>query len=293
MIDLHLHTTASDGRHSPASLVALASRRGVRILSVTDHDTIAGLAEARHAAAPLDVRIVPGIEVTAVEEARDVHVLGYFFDPANEALERFLRTQRAARVERVREIAERLHAMDMPIDVEAIIRTASSANGRSIGRPAIADALIAAGHVADRREAFDRFLAADRPAFVRRCGPGVAEVVDAIRAAGGIASLAHPGLLDLDAEIPRFAEAGLAAIEVRHRDHPAEVEARYRTLAASLGLAMSGGSDFHGEAATDAPGGEPLAAGPGSTSLSEDEFAELEDRARVEARRHASMYGRA
>ena len=231
MIDLHLHTTASDGRLRPLALVALAAEVGLRVVSVTDHDTVAGLAEAREAADAHGIRLVNGIEITAVDCGRDVHVLGYFFDAADADLARFLEAQRAARIERVREIAVRLQALDCAIDVEALLAATPSASGRSVGRPLVADALVAAGHAVDRRDAFDRLLGDDRPAFVPRCGPDVARVVEAIAKAGGVASLAHPGLVGVDDRIPGYAASGLPAIEVRHRDHTPSDEARYRRLA--------------------------------------------------------------
>jgi predicted metal-dependent phosphoesterase TrpH len=274
VIDLHLHTTASDGRLAPAALVSLAARAGLRVISITDHDTVAGLAEARHAAAGAGLRLVDGIEITAFECGRDVHLLGYFFDPLDPALARFLETQRAGRRTRVREIADRLRQFGIAVDVDAVLATASPKGG-SIGRPALADALVAGGHAVDRQDAFDRWLGAGRPAFMPRNGPSVAESIAAITGAGGIASLAHPGVLGMDAEIPAFAAAGLGAIEVRHRDHEAAAEARYRAIAAALGLAVSGGSDFHGEYER-APAG--IGAAPGSVTLSEEDFAALEAR---------------
>ncbi len=268
MIDLHLHTTASDGKLCPTDVVARVAAAGLRVMSITDHDTVAGLNEAREAARARDLRLVDGIEITAIECDRDVHVLGYFFDPTDASLATFLEAQRADRVERVREIAARLRVLGHEVDVESLIAAAAACTGRSVGRPLLADALVAAGHVADRNEAFDRLLGNNRPAFVPRRGPSLARVTAIIGAAGGLASLAHPGLLGLDDQIPRFAASGLTAIEARHREHDEAAEARYRALAASLGLAVSGGSDFHGEPATN----------PGSVTLALEDFQALEAR---------------
>lgn len=247
MIDLHLHTTASDGTLAPDALVARARAAGLTTISVTDHDTTAALAEARASAAARGLAFVPGIEVTAVETGRDVHVLGYFIDPDSATLAAFLRAQRADRLRRVREMCDRLRALGCPIDGDALLAGASAQTGRAIGRPAIADALVAAGHARTRDDAFDRLLGHGRPAFVPRAGVGAAEVVRLIHGAGGIASLAHPGLLGMDAIVPALAAAGLDALEARHSDHPPEMEAHYRALAARHGLAVSGGSDFHGD----------------------------------------------
>ena len=246
-------------------------------MSVTDHDTLAGLAEARVAADAHGIRLVDGIEMTAVDGGRDVHVLGYFFDPDDEGLDRFLQVQRLARIERVKEIGIRLQTLNCPIDIEALLAATPTSSGRSVGRPLVADALVAAGHAVDRRDAFNRLLGNDRPAFISRCGPGVAAVVEAIAKAGGLASLAHPGLIGADERIPEYAASGLSAIEARHRNHSPADEDRYRSLARTLGLAVSGGSDFHGprEGRTDGEGTEWR---PGAVALGAEDFAVLESR---------------
>ena len=247
MIDLHLHTTASDGQLAPAALVARAAARGLETISVTDHDTLAGLAEADRAARRHGLRLVSGAEITAVEDGRDVHLLAYFIDPSNAAFATFLEAQRSHRLERVREIAVRLAALGSPIEYEALLASAAGKPGRSIGRPQIADALVAAGRAVNRDDAFDRFLSEGSPAFVPRRGPGPETVISVVREAGGIVSMAHPGLTKMDQIIPRLAAAGLASLEVRHSDHDAATEEHYRQMAALHGLAVSGGSDFHGD----------------------------------------------
>jgi predicted metal-dependent phosphoesterase TrpH len=247
LIDLHLHTTASDGRLAPAELVARVAAAGITTMSVTDHDTVAALAEVGRVAAARGIRLVPGIEITAVADERDVHLLGYFFDPTSPGLLTFLESQRAQRVARVRAIGERLAGLNMPIDVEALVTTAATRPGTSVGRPQVARALVEAGHVASVAEAFERWLATGLPAFVPRTGPSPATVVAAIHAAGGIASFAHPGVTRRDALIAPLADQGLDAIEVYHSDHMPEDVQLYRGLAQRLGVLVSGGSDFHGE----------------------------------------------
>jgi predicted metal-dependent phosphoesterase TrpH len=190
---------------------------------------------------------VPGVEITAVENGRDVHLLGYFIDPENTALGGFLERRRSDRLTRVREIVNRLRSLGCTVDEEQLRAAAADRRGRSIGRPQIADALVAAGQARDRNDAFDRLLGKDRPAYVSRVGPAPAEVIEVVAGAGGIVSLAHPGVNGMDEIIPRLADGGLDALEVRHSDHDAETERRYRELAARYGLAVSGGSDFHGE----------------------------------------------
>jgi 3',5'-nucleoside bisphosphate phosphatase len=246
LIDLHTHTTASDGRLEPEALVREAWLAGLRVLSVTDHDTTAALPVAGDHAERFGLTFVPGIEITAID-AGDIHILGYFIEAENPPLQTFLERQRAARVVRVREIGRRLEALGKPIDTEAIVSHAA-ATGRSLGRPAVAAALVEAGHVASRREAFDQWLAHGRPAAVPRGGAPVDEVIAVIHEAGGLASLAHPLLLRRDGNIADWAGAGLDALEVYHSDHHPDDVARYRRIAEELGLDRTGGSDFHGDA---------------------------------------------
>jgi len=247
VIDLHTHTTASDGRLAPDALARAAWEAGVRTLAITDHDTTAALAPARQAMAAWGIRLIEGIEITAVESERDVHVLGYFITPNAPGLARFLARARAGRIERVRAIAERLEQLGRPIDLPRLLKDALVEPGRSIGRPAVADALVRAGHVASRQQAFDEWLVPGRPAFVPRTGPSVAEVIATIHEAGGLASLAHPGLTKRDDAIAQWAEAGLDALEAYHSEHSPEDTDRYLARARELGLLVTGGSDFHGE----------------------------------------------
>lgn len=268
MIDLHLHTTASDGTWTPERLVAGVVAAGVRVFSVTDHDTTASLSAVAALADVHGLAFVPGIEISAIHEGRDVHLLGYGFDPAAGSLDDLLRTLRTARVTRVREIAGRLADLGAPIDVAALAATAERQPERSIGRPQVARALVAAGHAANVDEAFDRFLATGRPAHVARRSVSPAEVVSAIRGAGGIVSLAHPGLLRRDDWVPWLVTQGVAAVEVYHSSHDREDEGRYRALAESLRVAVSGGSDDHG------PGsGRPSSLG--TVGLPKDDYEEL------------------
>jgi predicted metal-dependent phosphoesterase TrpH len=215
---------------------------------------------------------VSGIEITAVEDGRDVHVLGYFINRDCAELIEFLAVQRADRLRRVRTMTDRLAAMGCSIDIGALLQSAMIPPGRSIGRPQLADALVAAGHASDRRDAFDRLLGDHCPAFVPRRGGDVAQVIRIIQGAGGLASLAHPGLLGMDDRIPQFAAAGLDGIEARHSDHDAILEEKYRQIAAQLGLVVSGGSDFHGDESHD---GTML----GVVTLSQTDFDALAARA--------------
>ena len=246
MIDLHTHTTASDGALEPRALVERAYRLGIRTLSVTDHDTVAGVSEAAAEAAARGMEFLPGIEITAVHDRRDVHMLAYFLDPEPAGLTAFLERQRQDRSRRAREMSARLAALGAPIDIEDLIAGAEAA-GTAVARPTVARALLDAGHVTSLQQAFDRWLADGRPAYVPRIGATPAAVVRLVMQAGGVAGLAHPGLLRKDELIPDLAVAGLGAIEVYHSDHDAGAQARYLRLAERYDLAVSGGSDFHGD----------------------------------------------
>ena len=246
MIDLHTHTTASDGALAPRELVERAHRLGIRTLSVTDHDTLAGVPAAAAAAAARSIELLPGTEITAVHEGRDVHMLAYFLDPDPAGLVPFLERQRRDRTRRAREMSARLAALGAPIDLEDLIAGAEAA-GKAVARPTVARALLAAGHVASLQQAFDRWLAEGRPAYVPRTGASPADVVRLVLRSGGVPVLAHPGLLRRDELIPELVQAGLGGIEVYHSDHDAGAQARYLRVAAQYDLAVSGGSDFHGE----------------------------------------------
>ncbi len=250
MIDLHLHTTASDGRCAPREIAVVARRAGLNVIAVTDHDTVAGLREAAEGARFEGVRLVNGIEITAVQEDVDVHLLGYFFDPEARDLAVFLASQRDDRVRRLREMAAKLATLGMPLDVDRLLAAAGgAASGRAVGRPMLARALVEAGYLESRRLAFDLYLAEGQPAWVPRRAPSPAEVVEVIHRAGGLASLAHPGLLGRDEWIPPLATSGLDAIEVYYSDHSPELTVHYRELASRVKLAMTGGSDYHGDPA--------------------------------------------
>jgi predicted metal-dependent phosphoesterase TrpH len=247
LIDLHTHTTASDGRCSPAELVARAGAAGITTLAVTDHDTVAGCADAEAACRSAGLAFVSGIEITAVREGRDVHVLGYFFDYRSPRLVALLQEQRRQRVVRARQMMDRLAQHGLALNQEDVLAPAFADETRAVGRPWIARALVDSGHVATTSEAFDRWLSHGRPAFVPRVGPSPAEVAAMLHHAGGVASIAHPGLLDRDQWLPEFARSGLDALEAFHSKHDETATAHYLALARQLTLAVSGGSDYHAD----------------------------------------------
>lgn len=247
-VDLHLHTTASDGRCSPLELVEQAAAAGLTVMAATDHDTTASVDEVQLRAAQRGIESIVGIEVTAVEDGRDIHVLGYFLNHADQAFLTFLAGQRRVRVDRVRAIGDRLAELGLPVDLSAALDAVDQAHSaRAIGRPQVARAMIAAGHVASTKEAFDKWLGRDLPAFVPRTGPSPESVVSTIHAAGGLASLAHPGRTRIDGRIPALSASGLDALEAHHSDHDAAAVAHYRRMADGLGLLVTGGSDYHGD----------------------------------------------
>jgi 3',5'-nucleoside bisphosphate phosphatase len=272
LIDLHTHTTASDGRCAPEELVVRAVAAGVTVLAVTDHDTVSGCDAAGAACAANGIAFVPGIEITAMREGGDVHVLGYFLDTASPALHAFLAAERRHRIDRVRQIVDRLAALGIALDADAILRPAIDDPAKSAGRPWIARALVAAGHARSSDEAFERWLVRGKPAFIAREGPAPEDVFARIHQAGGLASLAHPGLGRRDEWIGAFASQGLDALEAYHSEHDAAATARYLALAADLGIAVSGGSDFHGD-----PAHGP--AQPGAVALPREQYERLSRRA--------------
>jgi hypothetical protein len=251
MIDLHLHTTASDGTDAPAELMVACRAAGLTVVGVADHDTMAAVHKMAQAARDAGIGFVPGIEITAAWRGKDIHILGYFLDHRSPELLVFLDSQRADRIRRARLVARRLEALGAPIDIEALI---ARSKGRPLLRPHIAQALVDTGHVRDDREAFDQYLGDDKPAFVPRAGATPVEVVELIRRAGGVSSLAHPGVTKQDGLLPELAAAGLDALEVYHADHSDEDTARYMALAGQFGLTMTGGSDYHGSRSHHAHG---------------------------------------
>jgi predicted metal-dependent phosphoesterase TrpH len=275
VIDLHLHTTASDGRCSPAELARRVHAAGVQVFAVTDHDTTAGHAEAAAAAGALDLTFVPGIEVTAVSAGRDVHVLGYWIDGRRPAFATFLAGQRVRRVERVQAIGEALARAGAPVDLAPLLTALQARPGAAVGRPDVARLLVAAGHARSLQDAFDRWIAEGRPGYVPRTGIAPDAVVAIIHEAGGLASLAHPGVTRRDGMLAEWAAAGLDAIEVYHSDHGPADQARYLDQAAALGLLVTGGSDFHGDEAGSARAERRVI---GGVTLPAADFAALEAR---------------
>lgn len=264
--DLHCHTVASDGALEPAAVVRLAAEHGVQTLAITDHDTLAGVAAAQAEGRALGVRVVVGVELSARTTHGSMHILGYFAEAAPPLLLARLAELRAGRVERAAKIVAKLAALGAPLDLEAVLARADG----PVGRPHIADALIAAGHAHSRQQAFDRYLADGGPAWVASEGLAPIETLALIRESGGVSALAHPATLrlpdrQLAAIVQRLSHHGLDAIEVHRPEHVPEQRHRYGRLAERFSLVASGGSDFHRLEGRVRPGdtGEPSL--PGDT----------------------------
>jgi predicted metal-dependent phosphoesterase TrpH len=243
-IDLHSHTTASDGSLSPRELVREAARLGIRVLAITDHDSTDGLAEALdEAAGHPPLTIVPGTEINTDVEGGEIHILGYFLRYEEEWFQAFLNEQREERIRRVHRIADRLAALGMPIDPEQVFALVKEG---SAGRPHIAQVMVARGYVGSVREAFDKYLRSGGPAHVSRKKVTPSEAVALIRRARGVPVLAHPGLAGKDEMIPELIGAGLMGIECYYTDHTPAQTAAYLQMCKDLDLVATGGSDFHG-----------------------------------------------
>jgi 3',5'-nucleoside bisphosphate phosphatase len=247
-IDLHTHTDRSDGTFAPAELVRLAAERDIDVIAITDHDTTEALEEAMTAGTGDGVDVVPGVELSAEHDGRSVHVLAYWFDVGNRPLQDELRRLRDQRLHRGELMVERLAELGVPVSIERVLEIA---RGGNVVRPHVAQALVEAGHVASEEEAFDVWIGDDGPANVAKHALAPIESVRLIRQAGGAAVVAHPGMWDGEAPLPRalieqMADAGLAGLEVEHTDHSPEQRERYRALAEELGLVPTGGSDCHG-----------------------------------------------
>jgi predicted metal-dependent phosphoesterase TrpH len=247
-IDLHTHSTASDGTDSPAGVIEAAAHAGLDVVALTDHDTTAGWKEAASAARRVGIALVPGTEVSCRSGGVSTHLLSYLQDPGHPALLALTERTRAARVDRAQRIVELLGS-DYTLSWDDVLEQSEDAS--TVGRPHIADALVARGHVADRSAAFDELLHPGSPYYVPHYAPDVLEAVRAIRAAGGVPVFAHPGAdgrgrIVADDVIAAMARAGLAGLEIDHRDHDDAARARLRGLAGDLGLFATGSSDYHG-----------------------------------------------
>ena len=241
-VDLHAHSTASDGAKSPADTIAAAHAAGLAAVALTDHDTLGGIPEAQAAADAVGLRLVPGVELSVHQGEVEVHILGLHVRDVS-AMQSQLEIYRDRRVTRAEAIVERLGTLGVPLEMSAVL---TAADGGAVGRPHVARALIAGGYVKDNREAFDRYLAAGRPAYVDKERLEVGEGIALIHAAGGIAVMAHPAGDGRRERIEPLVALGLDGLEVRHPSHSSEDAKRIKALADFFDLVPSGGSDWHG-----------------------------------------------
>lgn len=242
-IEMHAHTTVSDGKLEPEELVALAGSKGLEALVITDHDSVAAhTEELRRQGEGLGVTLIGGVEASARTPFDDVHLLGIGIDPEAAVLTALVERVRLARIARAREVVEKLSTLGAPLSWDRVEALA----GEVVTRPHIAQALVDAGHVAEFREAFDRYLAQGAAAHVPLRAVSASEWILAIHGAGGLTFLAHPGDWTAHRTIRHLVEIGLDGFEVWHPSHDDTLVEYYRNLADNFGLLASGGSDFHG-----------------------------------------------
>jgi predicted metal-dependent phosphoesterase TrpH len=247
-IDLHTHSNRSDGTFEPAEVVRLAAERALDVVALTDHDTTDGLAEALATGSVVGVEVVPGVEFSAEFDGNSVHVLCYWMDPQDAALQLELGRLREDRFRRGELMVGKLQDLGLPV---AFQRVRAIAGDATIVRPHIAQAMVEAGVVATEKEAFERYIGDGGPAHVAKHALDPVNAVALIDGAGGVCALAHPGMWGDQSSVPvelieRMAAAGMRGLEVDHPDHTPEMRERYRTVAGELGLIATGGSDCHG-----------------------------------------------
>ena len=254
-IDLHTHSSASDGTDAPRELVRKALAVGLDVVALTDHDTFDGFDDAAAEGELLGLRVVRGMELSCSRQGNSVHVLAYGADPASPELAAEMARVRDGRLGRLAGVLRKLAELGVPVSEAEVM--AQVGNSPSVGRPHIADALIAAGHVRDRQEAFDRFLADGGPAHVHRYTIEVDRGIDLVHQAGGLAVIAHPWGRGREQLLPASVLEGLVrdhkldGLEVDHQDHDSDTRRRLRAVAESLGVFATGSSDYHGTGKLD------------------------------------------
>lgn len=244
--DLHVHSTASDGTLPPSAVVERARDNGVEVLALADHDSVAGVPEARERASQLGIRLVAACELSAVSGSHDVHVLAYFLDPDDPELLGLLSSLRNGRLKRARAMVSALSEAGYSVSLDEVLRIAG---GGALGRSHVARALVQAGHASTVKEAFENLIGRGRPFYVPKRSAAPAEVVGRVRNLGAVPVLAHPGVTGADPLIDEMLKAGLLGIEAYHADHTPDQVAHYVSLADRHGLLVTGGSDFHGPGA--------------------------------------------
>ncbi|GIP39800.1 PHP-like protein [Paenibacillus sp. J31TS4] len=281
--DLHTHTTASDGTQPPAENVRLAKEAGLAAIGITDHDTVAGIQEAVEEGEKLGIKVVPGVEISTVAGGQDIHVLGYGIDERDPVFLDRLRQLRDVRETRNEMMIARLNELGLAVTMEEVLAGVSKTRpDETIGRPHIAQALIAKGYVSSMEEAFERYLGKTGVAYVNPPRIHPSEAIRWIHEAGGTAVLAHPGLYHDDPLVDELIGEGLDGIEAYHSDHTPEDEAKYASLANRHGLLVTAGSDYHGERH-----GQVFHGPIGNRRIAEDVVEKLLERRREDRANHS------
>ena len=243
-IDLHVHSTASDGSLSPAGVVKRAVAAGLRAIALTDHDTLAGVPEAIAAGEQHGIRVIGGCEFSAAAPWGEMHILGYFLPTASPELDAFLVGCRTDRVRRAREMVQHLQRLGMDLSFESVLQESA---GGAVGRPHVARAIVRHGGAVDLGDAFDRYIGRGRPAFVEKTLPKFRAIAELVHAVGGLVAVAHLKERGTRPLLDRLKSEGLDAVETRHPSHDPDLRARLTDLTLQLGLLRTGGSDWHGD----------------------------------------------
>ncbi len=241
--DLHVHSTASDGTATPSQLVSLALRNQLDVLAIADHDSVSGLSQAQAAAERTPLTLIPAVELSAVSDGVDIHILAYFIDPTDPRLLAELEDLRAARFRRAEAMVGALTDAGYAVSLEDVL---ALSDGGSVGRSHVARALVGSGAAESVSDAFKRLIGRGMPFYVPKDSKSPEAVISAMRDLGGIPVLAHPGVTRADHLIPELIGAGLLGIEAYHADHTVVQRDAYAQLAAESGLLVTGGTDFHG-----------------------------------------------
>jgi len=244
-IDLHIHSTCSDGLDTPEELVDIALSKGFEAISITDHDTVEGANRAIEAARDKDIEVIPGVELSAFDKDQDIHILAYYVDCNEPEFKDSIKLFTDKRRERAEEIVKCLNHLGLDVSFDNVLKIA---HGAPIGRPHIAEALLSGNLVYTYNEAFVRYIGKNRPAYVPKYKISPKDTIELVLRNGGVPVLAHPGILNRDEYIPEMLEYGLKGLEVVHPLHSPEKITYYENLARKYGLIETGGSDWHGEA---------------------------------------------
>ncbi len=243
-LDLHIHTSYSDGVFSPRELLELLQQYSYELISITDHDTIEGCLQSMKLAPHYDIKVLPGVEISSLCWGRDVHILAYGFDIHNRVFRAFLHTIEKGRLSRAKKIVKLLARQGMSLDFRDVINLTGKLN--LVGRPHIARALIDAGYCRDIKDVFDNYIGEGKCCYIPKPAPEAAKVIEAVKRAGGVSVLAHPYIYRDDDMVRHLIDLGIEGLEVFYSRHTDEETARYKQMAEDNNLIKTGGSDFHG-----------------------------------------------